>query len=328
LSGSNDLVLLFCNIAEPKGGSRPKMSDMDWNDLRFFLAVAREGSTLAAGRSMRVSQTTVARRIAALEGRLGFPLFDKRQAGYSLTAAGEALLGRAEDVERTALAFGDAASAHARQIAGTVRITTEEVYATTLLAPMLAELHQLHPEIRIDLDTSQTIRDLGAGEADVSLRSTSEDQPAGVVGRKLGIDDWALYCSRDYAAKHGAPATLEELRQHPIIGGGGGNLWRNYQAWLQLLGLEDSVAMHHASSGGLLSGVRSGFGIAVLPCVVADADPELHRCIPPRTQHGRVLWLFTHERVRHSPPVRTVLDFLYERLRRHVLALEEKRAAA
>ena len=304
------------------------MEPVDWNDLRFFLAVAREGSTLAAGRALRVSQTTVARRIAALEEALGIPLFEKRQAGYSLTPAGQELVARAEQVEAAAGSFAEAASAHSRDLSGTVRITTEEIFAISLLAPLLPELHRVHPEIRIDLDTSQTVRDLGAGEADISLRSTSAEQPAGLVGRQLCVDDWTLYCSRDYAARNGAPANLDDLRNHPIIGGGGGNLWRHYQAWLQALGLEDRVAMHHATSGGLLAGVRSGFGVAVLPCVVADADPDLIRCIEPRTEHGRILWLFTHERVRHSPRVRTVIDFLYEGLRRHIRQLEERRAAA
>jgi DNA-binding transcriptional LysR family regulator len=301
---------------------------LDWNDLRYFLAVAREGSTLAAGRTLRVSQTTVARRVTALEKALGLPLFDKRQAGYALTTAGEELLDRAKKVEFAANGFSEAADAHARELSGTVRITTEEIYAITLLAPLLAELHQRHPEIRIDLDTSQTLRDLGAGEADISLRSTKEDQqPAGLVGRQLCIDDWTLYCSRDYAARHGAPKNLGELRNHPIIGGGGGHLWIHYQAWLKTLGLEGQVAMHHATSGGLLSGVRSGFGIAVLPCVIADGDPDLLRCLPPRGNHGRILWLFTHERCRHSPRVRAVIDFLYDGLRRHIMQLEEKRAA-
>ena len=86
--------------------------------------------------------------------------------------------------------------------------------------------------------------------------------------------------------------------------------------------------MHHATSGGLLSGVRSGFGIAVLPCVVADADPDLIRCVAPREGHGRELWLFTHERVRHTPRVRIVIDFLYDRLSRHIRQLEAQRAAA
>ena len=301
---------------------------LDWNDLRYFLGVARDGSTLAAARSLRVSQTTVARRIAALEDALGFPLFDKRQAGYKLTPLGEDLLARAEEVELAATGFADAAAAQSRDLSGTVKITTEEVYAITLLAPILRELHETHPEIVIELDTSQTVRDLGAGEADISLRSTKGGQPAGLVGRQLCIDDWALYCSRDYAARHGVPKSLTELRDHSFIGGGGGNLWIHYQAFLKTLSLEQKVAMHHATSGGLLSGIRSGFGIAVLPCIVADADPDLVRCLPPRSDHERILWLFTHERVRRTPRIRTVIDFLYERLSRHVRRLEAKENAA
>jgi len=297
------------------------MVAMDWNDLRYFLAVAREGSTLAAGRALRVSQTTVARRIAALEQAVGFPLFDKKQAGYAPTPAGEALLPLAERVEAEAQQFADAAGARTREVSGKVRITTEEIYAMGLLAPLLRELHDLHPEILIELDTGQQVRDLGDGEADIALRSSSDEQPAGTVGRSLGADDWTLYCSRDYAARHGVPASVQELRNHAIVGGGGGNLWIQYQAWLKSLGLEDKVAMHHATSTGLLTAVRSGFGIAVLPCVVADADPDLIRCIEPRAGHGRVLWLLTHERIRHEPRIRAVIDFLYERLKKHVASL-------
>jgi len=303
---------------------------LDWNDLKYFLAVARDGSTLAAARALRVSQTTVARRIMALEEALGVHLFEKRQAGYSLTPDGQNLLSRAEQVESALNGFSEAAAAQSRSISGTVKITTEEVYATTILAPLLRELHETYPDIVIELDTSQAVRDLGAGEADISLRSTKAESQisAGLVGRQLCIDDWALYCSRDYASRNGVPRNRAQLKRHPFIGGGGGNLWIHYQAWLQSLGLEDQVAMHHATSGGLLSGVRSGFGIAVLPCVVADADPDLIQCLTPKRDHGRNLWLFTHERCRHTPRVRAVIDFLYERLSRHVRQLQEKEAAA
>lgn len=302
---------------------------LDWNDLRYFLAVSRAGSTLAAGRSLRVSQTTVARRIAALEDALGLPLFEKPQTGYNLTPEGYELLELAQEVELAVTKFVDAADAQSRDVRGTVKVTTEEVYAITLLPPILKELHDEHPDILIELDTSQQIRDLGAGEADISLRSMKGlDQTAGLVGRQLCIDDWTLYCSRDYAARHGVPSNLAELKTHALIGGGGGHLWVHYQAWLRALGLEGQIAVHHGTSGGLLSGVRSGFGIAVLPAVVGDGDADLIRCLPPRVEHGRTLWLFTHERCRHTPRVRTVIDFLYERLSRHVRQLEAKREAA
>ena len=301
---------------------------LDWNDIRYFLAVARQGSTLSAARALRVSQTTVARRITALEEALGVTLFDKRQAGYSLTPGGQDLLARAALVEGAADSFSEAAAAHNRDVRGMVRITTQEIFANTLLAPMLRELHELHPDIVIELDTQQELLDLGAGEADISLRSTAQDAPAGVVGRRLCIDDWTLYCSREYGERHGVPRTREDLRKHSIIGGGGGKLWLHYEAWLRSLGLEGQVAMHHATSTGLFTAVRSGFGIAVLPCIVADAEPDLIRCVKPRDDHGRVMWLLTHERVRHTPRVRVVIDFLYDRLMRHVRQLEEKKAAA
>ena len=109
---------------------------LDWNDLRYFLAVARGGSTLAAGRALRVSQTTVARRIAALAAAIGFPLFEKRQAGYTLTPAGEELVERAQQVDIAATAFAEAAAAEKRDTSGVVRITTQEIFAVTLLAPI------------------------------------------------------------------------------------------------------------------------------------------------------------------------------------------------
>ncbi|HXG99646.1 MAG TPA: LysR family transcriptional regulator [Sphingomicrobium sp.] len=293
----------------------------DWNDLRYFLAVAECGSTLGAGRALRVSQTTVARRIGALEEALKLPLFERREAGYCLTPAGTELLAHARAVETTAAALGETASGYARNLSGTVRLTTEEIFANTLLGPILRDLHDIHPEIMIELDAYGDVRDLGNGEADIALRSTASPQPPGVVGRRLCSDDWTLYCSADYAERHGVPRNVEELRTHALIGGGGGSLGRAYESWLHERGLEERVAIHHGSSTGLLSAVRSGFGIAVLPRLVADAEPDLIRCLPPPRGNDRMMWLLTHDRVRHEPRVRIVIDFLYQRLKQRVADL-------
>jgi DNA-binding transcriptional LysR family regulator len=244
-----------------------------------------------------------------------------------LTDGGRDLVPHAERVESAASALTNASDAQSRDLSGTVRLTTEEIFAMTLLAPLLTQLHELHPAIRIELDTSTGLRDLGAGEADVALRSTSKPQGPGVVGRRICQDDWTLYCSRDYAARHGLPRSVEELKSHAIVAGGAGGLWRAYSNWIRKLGLEDQVAMQHGSSTGLLTAVRSGFGIAALPCLVADSDPDLIQCLPPPTDHQRVMWLVTHERVRHTPRVRVVIDFLYERLSAHVRQLEARKAA-
>ncbi|GLR47624.1 LysR family transcriptional regulator [Sphingomonas astaxanthinifaciens] len=299
--------------------------DPEWSDWRVFLAVARHGSTLAAARVLHVSQSTAARRVTALEEALGVKLFERRALGYRLTEAGHDLMATAEEVEKAALAAEARARAHGRSVGGTVRITTEQVFAVSLVAPWLRDLHELHPEIGIELDSAKELRDLGAGEADVALRSTGKPQPEGVVGRALLRDDWTLYCSRDYAATHGVPASREDLLRHNIVGGGGGGLWRVYLAWLEELGLSQQVSIRYDSINGLMSAVKSAIGIAILPCVIADADPDLIRCLPPRTDHRRQLWLLTHERVRRTPAVRIVVDYLYERLSAHVRAVERRR---
>jgi DNA-binding transcriptional LysR family regulator len=298
----------------------------DWNDARYFLAVAESGSTLSAGRALHVSQTTVARRIAALEEALGLTLFDKRRAGYVLTPAGETLLADARAVEASAAALADTAASQKRAGGGTVRLTAEESFIVGVLPPMLRDLRELHPDLVIELDASEEIRDLAAGAADVAIRVTKKLDGAGLVGRRIGDDMWTVYCSRAYAEAHSVPRNRRELAAHPLISGGGGEIGRYYGAWLRQNGLEGSIAMQHGSVTGLLSAVRSGLGLAALPCVIAELDPELVRCLPPAAAESRQIWLLTHERLRHTPRVRIVLDFLGERLRRHVQQMSERLA--
>lgn len=296
--------------------------EAEWSDWRVFLAVARAGSTLAAGKALRMSQSTAARRVSALEEALEVRLFERRAHGYRLTEAGAAVLASAEAVEAAALEAEARARAQARILGGTVRITTDDVFATTLLTPMLRDLHALHPEIRIELDSASELRDLGAGEAEVALRSTSRAQSEGVVGRMLVADDWTFFCSRAYAAEHGLPTSQAELAGHNIIGGGGAGTWRLYSAWLEAMGLLNRVSMRYDGTTGLLSGIKSGLGIGALPCLVGRSDPDLLQCLPPPRTHQRMLWLLTHERVRQVPSVRLVVDFLYKRLSRLVREVE------
>lgn len=287
---------------------------MDWNDVRAFLATARSGSTLAAARVLGVSQTTAARRIAALEAALGLALFERRTTGYTLTAAGAELLADADDMERSATSFDEAASALRRDAGGTVRLTCSVITAVTVLAPILRDLHTAHPAIRIELDTSDALRDLAAGEAEVAIRTAERPEGAGLVGRRVAEDQWTVYCSGAYAEAHGRPHRRADLHHHSIIGGGEPGVWRIYREWLAANGLERGVAMHHSSSIGLLAAVRAGAGIAALPCFVADHEPDLVRCLPPLKVVARGIWLLTHERYRGLPRVRTVVDFLAPRL--------------
>jgi len=288
----------------------------DWNDLRYFLAVADEGSTLAAGRALGVSQTTVSRRIAALEEALGWPLFERLATGYSLTDAGRELIDYARRAAEHADALASAASARIRSASGTVRITVEEVYSVTVLAPIIRELREVHPGIRIDLDTTGEVRNLAVGEADVAIRSCVTPDDPNIVGRRLFRDNFGFYCSKEYADANGVPAAPAELGKHALIAGGGGGIERAYDRWLASKGLMDAVVLHTGSATGLLSAVKSGAGIAALPCIVAEREPDLMRCYPQATDNKSYLWLLTHERLRRTPRVRAVIDFLYTRLRK------------
>jgi DNA-binding transcriptional LysR family regulator len=289
---------------------------MDWEDVKHFLEVAEAGSTLAASRRLGVSQTTAARRVAGLERSLGLRLFDRGPAGYALTPHGTALLQRARESAEAIRGFKEQASSLARTAGGVVRVTVVETLAVTVLAPVFRDLAIAHPQIAIDLDTSSEPRDLATGAADIAIRSTANPLGAGLVGRRIGNDPWSLYCSRSYAEAHGRPASISEIRGHPLIGGGGTHVWEHYSKWLEINDLEAAVTMRYSSPVGLLAAVRAGAGLAILPCLVADHDPELLACIPPQSPPGHGIWLLTHERLRHEPRIRTVLDALAVELKR------------
>jgi len=211
--------------------------------------------------------------------------------------------------------FDAAAGARSRDAGGTVSVTAMEIFAITVLPPILRDLRAAHPEIHIHLDSSDEPRDLAAGAADIAIRSSKQPAGAGLVGRRIADNPWTVYCSRDYAELHGIPHGREELAAHPFIGGGG-SVWEPYQAWLRQYGFEESVVMQYGSAAGLLAGVRSGMGLTILPAFLADREPDLVRCIPPKADDTTGLWLLTHERLRHVPRVRTVLDFLARALTR------------
>ncbi len=286
----------------------------DWNDLRHFLAVARTGSTLAAARVLKISQPTVVRRIAALEDALGVTLFERRSTGYVPTAAGETLLGKSEQVEHAATAVLDAALAHARDTSGTVTISVFEIFGVTLVAPAVRELQLVHPHIRVDLDFSDEVRDLREGEADIALRSAVRLSGGGLVCRRIGDERWGYFCSRSYAERNGLPRSPDEIRGHAIIGDGSEDFWPAFEQWRRASGIRNTIDFHHGTPSTLLAAVRSGYGLALLPHLAAFDDPELVHCFDgPETGHS--LWLVTSDRLRDTPRIRLVMDFLAPRLR-------------
>src|SRR5215208_5986515 len=142
----------------------------DWNDLQHFIAVARFGSTTAAGRALNVDQSTVQRRLTELERRIGQPLVERHPTGYRLTAFGTQLLPHAQEVERSVHALQKVIRATARELTGVVRVTCPEpiVYRISQ-SPLLERFHARHPGLQVEFLMSDRYLDLGKGEADVGL---------------------------------------------------------------------------------------------------------------------------------------------------------------
>lgn len=287
---------------------------LDWNDLRFFLAVVRDGSTLAASRRLRVSQTTVARRIEALERALGVVLFEKLRTGYVATGAASALVEAAERAEASVQAFETSALGALRAAVGTVRMTANELFANQVLVGLLPEFRAVHPQVKLEIETSDRYVDLAAGEADVALRASARPRQAGLVGRHIAPDYWNVYCSRGYAARHGTPANVDEMRDHAVIGIEPGRYGGPIAAWLEGAGERSAIALRRNSIDGLYAAIRGGLGVSMMSELVVRGDAEFVFCFTPEVEQTQELWILTHERLRTVPRVRAVMDFFGRRL--------------
>lgn len=283
---------------------------MDWDDLRFVLAVRRTGSALAAAQALGVNQSTVMRRIAHIEEALGVTLFERRQKGYRATAQGVAV---AETALRVEAAIGDlksALSAEKRTLAGTVRLTTSESLANRLVAPCLPLFQKAHPHLRIELIADDRRLDLARGEADVALRAGSRPEGAGIVMRRMPHAAWSVYCSKAYAKEHGAPASRADIARHAILGMEGQMATLPGPRWLAAAAPDAEIRFRSNSLTNLVSNLRAGLGIASLPCFVGDSEPELVRCFPPPPELDSEMWLIVREELKAAPHVRAFADFL------------------
>lgn len=282
----------------------------DWNDLRHFLAVARSGSTLAAARTLKVNQTTCARRIAALETALGQRLFDRSQDGCLLTESGRALLPRAEAVEAAAIDFADEAAFRHRNLKGVLRVTASESVANSVLTPALGEFAALYPDIAVEMVIADRMLDLNGGEADIAVRATTQPLEGDLVCRKVIDCEWALYCSVQYAERNGAPGSFADLAHHICVGGAGAIAEAPWVTWMNANAPAAQIQTRSSTLTNQISAVRSGLGVALLPDLLGDPDPLLLRCSDYVEPLKSTIWLVAPERLRDVARVRAFMDFI------------------
>ena len=283
----------------------------DWNDLRYFLTVARHRSTIAAGKSLGLSQSTVQRRVSELERRIGRQLMARHPTGYRLTEFGEVLLPYAERVEAAISDFELRVKDTVRELAGVIRVTCPEpiVYRMTK-SSLIDRFHSRHPGLRVEFVTSDRYLDLSKGEADVAFRSGDTDDE--LVGRKIADSIWAVYASRTYVERHGQPARVEDLSLHPLVGFDESLRQHRAAKWLREVVPDAKMAARNSSVLGLVSAVKSGIGIGPLPTALGDAEPDLLRVLGPIPELARSWRLLAHPDIRRIPRVAAFFDFVIE----------------
>jgi DNA-binding transcriptional LysR family regulator len=293
-----------------KSHSARERSGLDWNDLRYFLAVARHGSTVAAARALATNQSTVQRRLTALERRIGKPLATRSPAGYRLTELGRELVTHAEGVEQAVLAFEQRLESATRQVSGVLRVACPEpiVYRITQ-SPLLERFKAKHPDLRVEFVMSDKYIDLSKGEADVALRSGDTDD-ADLVGRKIADSFWAVYAAEGYVAQHGKPQRVEDLESHLLIGLDESMAKHRAALWLARVAPNARIVARNNSVLGLLYAVKSGVGVAPLPTALGDNEAGLLRVLGPIPELARIWRLLAHPDVRRTPRVSAFFDFM------------------
>ena len=297
---------------------------MDWNALRTFLAIARNGSLSGAARDMLVNHSTVFRRLNQFEEQVGTRLFERLNEGYRLTTAGEALLPKAEQISELFDGLERDLAGQDYQPRGTVRITAPYNIATHFLPRHLRAFNLLYPEIQVELIASNEAFNLSRREADIAVRATRKP-PEHLIGRKVCTLGWGVYAqdsSQLTSQKAGEvqsqtardqtcplPTNLDELQHHRLIGADGTMAQVAAFRWLDDHNPQQIVAR----SNDLLAMAalaKQGYGLALLPDDQLSLGLKRLFTFDPGGQSD--FWLLCHPDLRGVERIRLLMAYLAE----------------
>lgn len=270
---------------------------MGWDDLRYFLALARTGSVRAAGASLSVSHSTVARRVEALEEELGVRLFDRHRDGYQLTDAGRGIVPKAERIEQEVADLEREVVGQDARLEGPIRVTCTDPDVASLLIEGLVPLLEDHPGLELALDTESRNLDLSRREADVALRviARGASPPEHLLGRRIAPVMLASYVGRDHAD-----------RLDPEMGGRAARWLGSDQPRIHDVIFPTSsypdlpVWGAFGSMAAVLEAAAQGLGLAMVPVYVGDRHPRLQRLTKPDVRHMGDFWLLSHPDLRDN----------------------------
>lgn len=282
---------------------------MDWDDLRVFHEVARCGSLSAAARTLGVNQSTVSRRLRAFEAAAKVTLLERSSTGYELTQAGLDMLLHVERMASEVEALDRLLGGQDNASMGVVRITYP-LGLQSYITPLLAEFRREHPEISLEVVSSDEIVNLAQRHADIAIRISS-NPPDTLVGRKICDVAFAPYAAISYLGSRSSELEIKDMDWLAYQSDGADN---PIQHWLHEHVAEHRIALKTRCSSTLQDAARLGMGACFFPCVIADRDPLLQRIGDASAEFMGPLWLLTHADLRKAARIRILLDFLGARL--------------
>lgn len=283
---------------------------MNWDDLRFFLAAARASTLTTAAARLGVNQTTVTRRLRALQDELGARLLVRTERGHALTEVGEAVLPIAEQMEFAAATLDRQVLGHDAQLSGRLRLTVIDWIAVFEPA-LMGAFARRYPGIELELSVSDAPRSLTRREADVAVRWTNAP-PEHLVGREVARVEFALYAARALVGESGKGPELKRL---PWLAWDEGKGARLTAAWMRRHVPDAPLACRYDSAMAMFAAVREGTGVAFLPCVYADAEPALRRLRPPEPGFAMGVWVLTHPELRVNARIRALIEHVVDHFR-------------
>jgi DNA-binding transcriptional LysR family regulator len=298
------------------------MQNLDWGDVRYFLEVVRAGSVSQAAQRLSVNQTTVSRRISALEDTLNKKLFERSGNGWVLTPVGERLVASAENMAEEAHTIERQVMADSHELRGKLRVTVPDSCTQFLVMPALLSFTQRYPDVDLEIIATRTVLDLAAREADVALRTTDEPPP-NLVGKRVAQIGYAIFGTREILAAVESDAYDGDVPCITWIGDGA-----TRPPWVEK-SFPKTRRLYRTSELGVMAEMAHlGIGMAQMPCVLGDRDPLLHR-IPARyVEPGWGLWVLSHVDLRTTARVRIFKDLLVEALEKQKDLIEGRQRPA
>ena len=287
----------------------------NWNDLRHFLAVAREGSAGAAARALGVDQSTVNRRLSALEKGLACPLMERQPTGYGLTSHGRQLIPSAEKIEASVHALERKVALLDKRVSGQIRVTCPVTIGHRLMkSGFLDAFHGQHRGVRVELVMDRRVPDLSKGEADIAIRGGRPGNSA-LIGKKIAAPPWGIYASHTFIEKYGRPSQPGDLDGYKVIGMIDDVEDLPAARWMRLHAPGARIVARSSNIPSVYLAVKSGAGLAPLPMVYVADDGDLECVIGPIREMDYPIYLFAHKDLRRVPRVNAFFEFCLRELK-------------